>query len=95
MVAQTREAMPQILRSVRNLSLNYTLPYTFAGELRSYVPDSIIILDDSHGHDDPLNLIVEVTGEKKKEKEAKVAAARTLWVPAANNHDGLGRCAYG
>ena len=32
-----------------------------------------------------LNLIVEVTGEKDKEKEAKVSTAKTLWVPAVNN----------
>lgn len=44
--------------------------------------------------DDPLNLIIEVSGEKKKEKEAKVATARTIWVPAVNNHGGLGRWGF-
>ena len=39
------------------------------------------------------NLLVEVTGEKKKDKAAKVATARTLWVPAINNHGGFGRWA--
>lgn len=48
-------------------------------------------MDDGHGRDDPLNLIVEVTGEKKKDKAAKAATARTLWVPAVNNHGGFGR----
>ena len=42
----------------------------------------------------PLNLIVEVTGEKKKDKEAKVEHGRTLWVPAVNNHGGFGRWAF-
>jgi type III restriction enzyme len=41
-----------------------------------------------------LNLIVEVTGEKKKDKVAKVTTARTLWVPAINNHGGFGRWAF-
>ncbi len=41
-----------------------------------------------------MNLIVEVTGEKKKDKAAKVATARTLWVPAVNNHGGFGRWAF-
>jgi type III restriction enzyme len=41
-----------------------------------------------------LHLIIEVTGEKKKDKEAKVATAKTLWVPAVNNHGGLGRWAF-
>ena len=40
------------------------------------------------------NLIVEVSGEARKEKAAKVAAARTLWVPAINNHGGFGFWAF-
>lgn len=38
-----------------------------------------------------LNLIIEVTGEKKKDKAAKVATARNLWVPAVNNQGPFGR----
>ena len=38
-----------------------------------------------------LNLIIEVTGEKRKEKAAKIAAARNFWIPAVNNHGGFGR----
>jgi len=29
--------------------------------------------------------------EKTKDKEAKVATAKDLWVPAVNNHGGFGR----
>jgi len=46
------------------------------------------------GWKDPLNLIIEVTGEKKKEKAVKVAAARRLWLPAVNNHGAFGRWAF-
>ena len=42
---------------------------------------------------DVLNLIIEVTGEARKDKTAKVTA-RTLWVPAVNNHGGFGRWAF-
>jgi hypothetical protein len=35
-----------------------------------------------------------VTGEKKKDKAAKVATARNLWVPAVNNHGAFGRWAF-
>jgi len=35
-----------------------------------------------------------VTGERKKDKVAKVATARTLWVPAVNNHGRLGRWSF-
>jgi type III restriction enzyme len=41
-----------------------------------------------------LNLIIEVTGERKKDKAARVETARTLWVPAVNNHGGFGRWAF-
>ncbi len=41
-----------------------------------------------------LTLIVEVTGEQKKEKAAKVAAARDLWVPAVNNAGRYGRWSF-
>lgn len=50
-----------------------------------------MLVKDGIGSDDLLNLIIEVTGEKKKDKSAKVATARTLWVPAINNHGGFGR----
>jgi hypothetical protein len=32
--------------------------------------------------------------EKKREKAAKVSTARSLWVPAINNHGGFGRWAF-
>jgi len=35
-----------------------------------------------------------VTGERKKEKEAKTATVRTLWAPAVNKHGGFGRWAF-
>lgn len=41
-----------------------------------------------------LNLIIEVSGRDKKEKAAKTATARNLWVPAINNHGGFGQWAF-
>jgi type III restriction enzyme len=58
------------------------------------MPDFIACVDDGHGPDDLLNLIIEVSGEARKDKAAKVATARTLWVPAVNNHGGLGRWGF-
>ena len=46
------------------------------------------------GHEDLLNLIIEVTGEKKKDKEAKVSTARHLWAPAVNSYGRFGRWAF-
>ena len=46
----------------------------------NYVPDFLIRLRDpaSRGDDDLLTLLLEVSGEAKKEKQAKVAAAADL-----------------
>ena len=93
-LAQAIEDMPEVKRYVKNYNLGFTIPYALAGEEHQYVPDYIACLDDGHGPDDLLNLLIEVTGEKKKDKAAKVATARTLWVPAVNNHGALGRWSF-
>jgi type III restriction enzyme len=92
--AQALEEMPEVVRYVKNHNLGFTIPYTLEGEGRQYIPDFLACLDDGHGPNDLLNLIAEVTGEMKKEKAAKVATARSLWVPAVNNHGGFGRWAF-
>jgi type III restriction enzyme len=90
-LAQTIEDMPEVVRYVKNHNLGFTIPYTLNGEESNYIPDFIACIDDGHGPDDLLNLIIEITGEKRKDKAAKVATARTLWIPAVNNHGGFGR----
>ena len=90
-MAESLEDMHEVVRYVKNHNLSFTIPYTLNGEERNYIPDFIACIDDGRGSSDLLNLIVEVTGEKKKDKAAKVATARTLWVPAINNHGGFGR----
>ena len=91
-LAQTLEDdLPEVIRYVKNHNLGFSIPYTINGEERQYIPDFIACIDDGHNSDDLLNLLIEVTGEKKKDKAAKVATARTLWVPAVNNHGGFGR----
>ena len=93
-MAAALEDMPEVIRYVKNHNLGFAIPYTLNGEAKNYIPDFIAGIDDGRGPDDLLNLIVEVTGEKKKDKAAKVATARTLWVPAINNHGGFGRWAF-
>ncbi len=91
-MAQTLEDMDEVLCYVKNQGLNFTIPYTLNGEEKNYVPDFIVRIRNGGG--EPLNLILEVTGEAKKEKAAKVATARTLWVPAINNQGTFGRWAF-
>jgi type III restriction enzyme len=90
-LAGSLEDISEVKAYVKNERLNFLIPYEFNGDSRNYMPDFIVKIDDGHGPDDLLQLIVEVTGEKKKDKEAKVDTARNLWVPAVNNSGAFGR----
>lgn len=91
-MAQALEEMDEVACYVKNHGLGFRVPYTHEGESKNYLPDFIVRIKD--GKEDLLNLIVEVSGWKKKDKEAKVSTTRTLWVPAVNNHGGFGRWAF-
>lgn len=93
-LAQSLEDMDEVIKYVKNHSLGFTIPYTLNGEQKNYLPDFIAVLNDNCNVDDPLNLIIEVTGERRKEKEAKVSTARNLWVPSINNYGSFGRWAF-
>lgn len=86
--------MDEVIHYVKNFQLGFTIPYIFNGEERSYFPDYLIHADDGHGREDLLNLVLEVSGEARKDKAAKVETARNLWIPAINNHGGFGRWAF-
>ena len=90
-LAHSLEQMEQVKSYVKNQSLGFFIPYQMNGEEKNFIPDFIARIDDGHGPDDLLNLIVEVTGEQRPEKAIKKATARDLWVPAVNNHGGFGR----
>jgi type III restriction enzyme len=55
------------------------------------MPDFIVRIDDGHGRDELLNLIVEVSGKERIDKMAKVSTAKNFWIPAVNQHGGFGR----
>ena len=95
-LAAKLEAMPEVDSYVKNQGLNLKIPYTYEGRAANYVPDFLIRLRDrdSTSANDLLTLLLEVSGEAKKEKQAKIAAAADLWVPAVNNWGGLGRWAF-
>ncbi|MBE3119124.1 MAG: restriction endonuclease subunit R, partial [Candidatus Atribacteria bacterium] len=101
-LAETLEEMDEVVCYAKNFQLGFTIPYTIDGQEHSYIPDYLIHLRlpspvngrGAGGEDDFLNLILEVSGEAKKEKAAKVSTARNLWVPAVNNHGGFGRWAF-
>jgi len=93
-MAQVLEDMDGVLAYVKNEGLGFTIPYAHEGEQHGYIPDFVARIDDGHGAEDPLNLIVEVSGQNLENKAAKVTTARELWVPAVNNLREFGRWAF-
>jgi type III restriction enzyme len=91
-LAQSLEDMDEVISYVKNQNLGFNIPYAYEGTERAYLPDYIVRIND--GKPEHLNLILEVTGERRKEKVAKVDAAQTLWIPAINNDGGFGRWAF-
>jgi type III restriction enzyme len=88
------EHMPAVHSYVKNQGLGFTVAYTIDGQQRSYIPDFIVRVDDGFGPADLLSLVVEVSGQRRKDKDAKTATMRNLWVPAVNNWGRLGRWAF-
>jgi type III restriction enzyme len=73
-MAQTLEDMPEVIRYVKNHNLSFTIPYTLNGEEKNYIPDFIACIDDGHGPDDLLNLIVEGQGRQSRHGAHAVGA---------------------
>jgi len=91
-MAQVLEDMDDVVSYVKNHGLNFAIPYILNGEEMNYLPDFIVHIKNKDAG--VINLIVEVTGEKKKEKAVKIATARNFWIPAVNNHGGYGKWGF-
>lgn len=90
---ETLEHMEEVRGYAKNHALNFEIPYALpGGGERRYLPDFIVKLDD--GHEDLLNLIVEIKGYRRGDAPLKAEAARTYWVPAVNNDGRFGRWAF-
>jgi type III restriction enzyme len=88
------EEMAEVRAYAKNQGIGFRIPYTCDGRPGNYYPDLIVKIDDGHGNANLLNLILEVSGQKKKEKDAKVQTAKTMWVPGVNNLGTFGRWAF-
>jgi type III restriction enzyme len=51
-------------------------------------------VDDGRGHDDLLNLIVEIKGYRREDAKEKKSTMDTYWVPGVNNLGTHGRWAF-
>lgn len=93
-VCQKLEAMDEVRAYAKNQGIGFRIPYTCDGRAGNYYPDLVVKLDDGRGLTDLLNVVLEVSGQKKKEKDAKVQTAKTMWVPGVNNLGTFGRWAF-
>lgn len=93
-LAQALEEMPEVRAYVKNQGVNLSIPYTIAGAEHEYIPDFIAVVDDGHDADDLLHLVLEVSGQERLDKEAKVETAAALWIPSVNNAGTHGRWAF-
>jgi type III restriction enzyme len=88
------EKHPRVLAYVKNHNLGFEVPYRYGSTMRTYLPDFIVLVDDGHGPDDPLRLIVEIKGYRGEDAKDKKATMDTYWVPGVNNLGTLGRWAF-
>ena len=83
--ARVVEGHPATICYVKNQALGFEVPWRDGATPRRYLPDFIVRIDDGHGADDPLNLVVEIKGQKDAATQIKAETMRTLWVPGVNN----------
>ena len=88
------EAHERVISYVKNHGLGLEVPYRYGSEARKYRPDFIVRVDDGHGHDDPLNLIVEIKGFRREDAKDKKLTMDTYWIPGVNNLETYGRWAF-
>lgn len=88
------ELHPKVRAYVKNHNLGLEVPYQHGPESRRYRPDFIVLLDDGHGKDDPLHLIVEIKGYRGEDAKEKKLAMDAYWVPGVNRLGTFGRWAF-
>jgi type III restriction enzyme len=88
------ESHPKVRAYVKNHNLGLEVPYRYGSEMRKYLPDFIVLVDDGHGPDDLLHLVIEIKGYRREDAKEKKSTMETYWVPGVNNLKQYGRWAF-
>jgi len=88
------ESHPRVRAYVKNRNLGFEVPYRFGTEMRRYLPDFIVLVDDGHGPSDLLHLVIEVKGYRREDAKEKKLTMDTYWIPGVNNLKSYGRWAF-
>ncbi|MDX5493942.1 MAG: restriction endonuclease, partial [Alphaproteobacteria bacterium] len=88
------EAHPKVVAYTKNHNLGLEVPYRYGSEMRKYIPDFIVRVDDGRGAGDLLTLIVEIKGYRREDAKEKKSTMETYWVPGVNHLGSYGRWAF-
>ena len=88
------EAHPRVVAYTKNHNLGFEVPYRYGSEVRRYRPDFIVLVDDGHGTEDLLRLVIETKGYRREDAKDKKLTMETYWVPGVNNLKTFGRWAF-
>jgi type III restriction enzyme len=88
------ESHSRVKAYVKNHGLQFEVPYRYGSETRIYRPDFIVHVDDGHGENDLLNLIVEIKGYRREDAREKKLTMDSYWIPGVNQLGAYGRWAF-
>jgi type III restriction enzyme len=86
------ESHPRVRAYIKNQGLGLEVPYRYGSNMRKYIPDFIVRVDD--GRADLLNLIVEIKGYRGEDAKEKKSTMDTYWIPGVNHLGTYGRWAF-
>jgi type III restriction enzyme len=88
------ERHPAVRAYVKNHNLGLTVPYRYGSLTRKYLPDFVVLVDDGHGDDDVLHLVVEINGYRREDAKEKKTTMERYWIPGVNQLGRYGRWAF-
>jgi type III restriction enzyme len=88
------ESHQKVISYVKNQNMGFEVPYRYGSINRIYIPDFIVLVDDGHGKDDPLHLVIEVKGYRGEDAKEKKTTMEISWIPGINNLKTYGRWAF-
>jgi type III restriction enzyme len=93
-LCRVAEKHPLVKAYVKNYNLGFEVPYSYQGEQRTYLPDFVLLVDDGHGEDNLLRVVVEIKGYRGEDAKAKKEAMEVFWIPGINRLGSYGRWAF-
>ncbi|MGB7044306.1 MAG: DNA methyltransferase [Methylocella sp.] len=73
------ESHPKMIAYTENHNLGLEVPYRYGSGTRNCLPDFIVLVDDGHGPDDPLHLVVEIKGYRRFHTDFVALPYANIW----------------